>query len=229
MYKIKEFSKITKTSVRTLRYYDEIDLFKPEYVDFYSGYRYYNDNQIGIMRKINTLKKFDLSLEEIKNYLNMNDKQILVEKRKRLEKVVKEMDDFLNEEEKINYKIIKANYDKYLELNGLLRSRCAMALEVKDNNADYYYIEENGKIIDDFVIYKEEKILTLNALQLSNPILLKEVFHKISELYDEVYVILPIEKEELIKGLKQNYNGTSEVVTQKGYSYQKIKIKEKSL
>lgn len=229
MYKIKEFSKITKTSVRTLRYYDEIDLFKPEYVDFYSGYRYYNDNQIGIMRKINTLKKFDLSLEEIKNYLNMNDKQILVEKRKRLEKVVREMNDFLNEEEKINYKIIKANYDKYLELNGLLRSRCAMALEIKDNNADYYYIEENGKIIDDFVIYKEEKILALNALQLSNPILLKEVFHKISELYDEVYVILPIEKEELIKALKENYNGTSEVVTQKGYSYQKIKIKEKSL
>lgn len=229
MYKIKEFSKITKTSVRTLRYYDEIDLFKPEYVDFYSGYRYYNDNQIGIMRKINTLKKFDLSLEEIKNYLNMNDKQILVEKRKRLEKVVKEMDDFLKEEEKINYKIIKANYDKYLELNGLLKSRCAMALEIKDNNADYYYIEENGKIIDDFVIYKEEKILTLNALQLSNPILLKEVFHKISELYDEVYVILPIEKEELIKNLKENYNGTSEVVTQGGYSYQKIKIKEKSL
>lgn len=229
MYKIKEFSKITKTSVRTLRYYDEIDLFKPEYVDFYSGYRYYNDNQIGIMRKINTLKKFDLSLEEIKNYLNMNDKQILVEKRKRLEKVVREMNDFLNEEEKINYKIIKANYDKYLELNGLLRSRCAMALEIKDNNADYYYIEENGKIIDDFVIYKEEKILALNALQLSNPILLKEVFHKISELYDEVYVILHIEKEELIKALKENYNGTSEVVTQGGYSYQKIKIKEKSL
>lgn len=229
MYKIKEFSKITKTSVRTLRYYDEIDLFKPEYVDFYSGYRYYNDNQIGIMRKINTLKKFDLSLEEIKNYLNMDDKQILVEKRKRLEKVVKEMDDFLKEEEKINYKIIKANYDKYLELNGLLKSRCAMALEIKDNNADYYYIEENGKIIDDFVIYKEEKILALNALQLSNPILLKEVFHKISELYDEVYVILPIEKEELIKNLKENYNGTSEVVTQGGYSYQKIKIKEKSL
>lgn len=229
MYKIKEFSKITKTSVRTLRYYDEIDLFKPEYVDFYSGYRYYNDNQIGIMRKINTLKKFDLSLEEIKNYLNMDDKQILVEKRKRLEKVVKEMDDFLKEEEKINYKIIKANYDKYLELNGLLKSRCTMALEIKDNNADYYYIEENGKIIDDFVIYKEEKILALNALQLSNPILLKEVFHKISELYDEVYVILPIEKEELIKNLKENYNGTSEVVTQGGYSYQKIKIKEKSL
>lgn len=229
MYKIKEFSKITKTSMRTLRYYDEIDLFKPEYVDFYSGYRYYNDNQIGIMRKINTLKKFDLSLEEIKNYLNMNDKQILVEKRKRLEKVVKEMDEFLKEEEKINYKIIKANYDKYLELNGLLRSRCAMALEIKDNNADYYYIEENGKIIDDFVIYKEEKILALNALRLSDPILLKEVFHKISELYDEVYVILPIEKEELIKNLKENYNGTSEVVTQGGYSYQKIKIKEKSL
>ena len=44
MYKIKDFSNITDTSIVTLRYYDEIDLFKPSYVDFYSGYRYYEDN-----------------------------------------------------------------------------------------------------------------------------------------------------------------------------------------
>ena len=29
MYKIKDFSNITDTSIVTLRYYDEIDLFKP--------------------------------------------------------------------------------------------------------------------------------------------------------------------------------------------------------
>ena len=57
MYKIKDFSNITDTSIVTLRYYDEIDLFKPSYVDFYSGYRYYEDNQIDIIKKINKLNE----------------------------------------------------------------------------------------------------------------------------------------------------------------------------
>lgn len=33
MYKIGMFSKKTNTSIKTLRYYDEINLFKPEYCD----------------------------------------------------------------------------------------------------------------------------------------------------------------------------------------------------
>ena len=37
-YKIGDFSRLTNISIRTLRYYDEIGILKPEYVDQYSGY-----------------------------------------------------------------------------------------------------------------------------------------------------------------------------------------------
>ena len=46
MYKIGEYSKITDLAVRTLRYYDEIGVLKPEYIDDFSGYRYYTDRNI---------------------------------------------------------------------------------------------------------------------------------------------------------------------------------------
>ena len=46
MYTINEFSKLSNTSVTTLRYYDEIDLFKPSYTDIFSGYRYYIEEQM---------------------------------------------------------------------------------------------------------------------------------------------------------------------------------------
>ena len=42
-YKISEFSKLVNVPVKTLRYYDEIGLFKPEEVDIFSNYRYYLD------------------------------------------------------------------------------------------------------------------------------------------------------------------------------------------
>jgi len=51
MYKIKEFSKLTNVPIKTLRYYDEIDLFKPEYVDKNNNYRLYSDEQIPKIKK----------------------------------------------------------------------------------------------------------------------------------------------------------------------------------
>ena len=73
MYKIGMFSKKTNTSIKTLRYYDEINLFKPEYCDPFTGYRYYKDEQIDTMFLINKLKKINLSLSEIKSYLETKD------------------------------------------------------------------------------------------------------------------------------------------------------------
>ena len=39
MYRIGEFSKIGKVTVKTLRYYDEVGLLKPETVNQDTGYR----------------------------------------------------------------------------------------------------------------------------------------------------------------------------------------------
>ena len=67
LFKIGEFSKMSGFSVKTLRYYDDIDLFKPIEVDLFTGYRYYKEEQLKDLKLIETLKNIGFSLEEIKN------------------------------------------------------------------------------------------------------------------------------------------------------------------
>ena len=65
LYQIGEVSKLCNISVKTLRYYDEIDLLKPRIVDKFSNYRYYSQDQLVYILIIKHLKEADFSLKEI--------------------------------------------------------------------------------------------------------------------------------------------------------------------
>ena len=67
MLKIGEFANLFNISIKTVRFYEEKNLFKPFYIDKYSGYRYYDEKNIYEMSKILYLKELDFSLDEIKN------------------------------------------------------------------------------------------------------------------------------------------------------------------
>lgn len=69
MLKIGEFSRLSQVPVKTLRYYDEISLFKPSEIDRYTDYRYYTLDQLPRIHSIIALKEFGLSLEEIAELL----------------------------------------------------------------------------------------------------------------------------------------------------------------
>ncbi|MGL5797718.1 MAG: FAD-dependent oxidoreductase, partial [Cetobacterium sp.] len=71
-YLIGEISKITGLSNKTLRYYDENDVLKPDYVDSNNGYRYYSEYQILKLKNIIKLKNNGFSLDEIKNRFEQN-------------------------------------------------------------------------------------------------------------------------------------------------------------
>ena len=99
-YKIGEFSKLTNVPVKTLRYYDEIDLFKPIETDFLSNYRYYTEEQISDLEIILELKEAGFLLEEIKSHWNnwqdvdfLNQKQKVYEERENLNKKIKKIDE----------------------------------------------------------------------------------------------------------------------------------------
>ena len=68
MLKIGEFANLFNISIKTVRFYEEKELFNPFYIDKYSGYRYYNEKNIDEMSRILYLKNLGFSLEEIKNY-----------------------------------------------------------------------------------------------------------------------------------------------------------------
>ncbi|MBX3086535.1 MAG: MerR family transcriptional regulator [Anaerolineae bacterium] len=70
MFKIGDFSKISRVSVKTLHHYDEIGLLNPLYVDPFTGYRYYSTDQLMRLTRILALKELGFSLEQIGQLLD---------------------------------------------------------------------------------------------------------------------------------------------------------------
>jgi effector-binding domain-containing protein len=70
MLKIGDFSFLSRVTVKTLRYYDEIGLLKPVKVDPFTSYRYYSVEQLPRLNRILVLKNLGLSLEEISRMVN---------------------------------------------------------------------------------------------------------------------------------------------------------------
>lgn len=68
VYKIGDFSNLVNISIRTLRYYDEIGLLKPEFVDKFTNYRYYTEDNVVEAQFITLLKEVGFTLQEIIDY-----------------------------------------------------------------------------------------------------------------------------------------------------------------
>lgn len=69
-----EFAEICGVKKQTLFHYDEIGLLKPDYKKD-NGYRYYSIQQVEIFSVIEMLKKIDMSLAEIKRFLEIKSPQ----------------------------------------------------------------------------------------------------------------------------------------------------------
>ncbi len=69
-YRIGEFSKLAKMTVKTLRYYDEMGILSPCYVDPDNGYRYYQTEQLIQVQKLTEFRQLGLSIDEIQSIQN---------------------------------------------------------------------------------------------------------------------------------------------------------------
>jgi DNA-binding transcriptional MerR regulator len=121
-YKIGEFSKLVNVPVKTLRYYDEISLFKPKEVDIFSNYRYYLESQIEDLNIILELKEAGFMLEEIKKYWNNWDDKILLQQKEKI---------YLEKEE-INKKIKKLDELRTRMKDGVIYNKETDIVSVKE-------------------------------------------------------------------------------------------------
>ncbi len=78
MFKIGDFSRLAKVSVRMLRYYDELGLLKPAEVDRFTGYRFYTASQISYLNRIIKLRDLGFNISEIAAVLNESDDAALL-------------------------------------------------------------------------------------------------------------------------------------------------------
>lgn len=65
-YTVSQLAKLSGVSPRTLRYYDQIGLLKPDRINS-SGYRIYGKEQVDMLQQIIFYRELDVSIEEIKN------------------------------------------------------------------------------------------------------------------------------------------------------------------
>ena len=77
MLSIGAFSKISNVTTKTLRYYDEIGLLKPEVVDERTGYRYYSARQFERMNTIKYLRTLNMPLDKIKAFFENRDTSVM--------------------------------------------------------------------------------------------------------------------------------------------------------
>lgn len=99
--KINEVSKLTGVTVRTLQYYDKIGLLAPSEVTD-AGYRLYDENALFKLAQIMFFKELDFSLSEIKRIITspdfdtrkalLNQKELLIKKRDRLNGLIELVD-----------------------------------------------------------------------------------------------------------------------------------------
>jgi DNA-binding transcriptional MerR regulator len=90
LMRIGEFARRTGLPIRTLRFYDAVDVLRPAEVDRETGYRLYAHHQIQAARRVIALRRFGLQLEEIRNALTGEgaEREMLVAARARLERSI---------------------------------------------------------------------------------------------------------------------------------------------
>jgi DNA-binding transcriptional MerR regulator len=69
VYTVKQLAELAGVSVRTLHYYDEIDLLKPSSVGE-NGYRYYADDEVLRLQQILFFRELGFSLQAIRTILD---------------------------------------------------------------------------------------------------------------------------------------------------------------
>ena len=70
MFKIGEFSRLSRVSVRMLRHYDQLGLLTPSQTDPFTNYRYYSAEQLPRLNRILALRDLGFSLEQIAGMLD---------------------------------------------------------------------------------------------------------------------------------------------------------------
>ena len=104
MKTVKDVSEISRVSIRTLRYYDEIGLLKPTELSD-AGYRLYDNKALERLQEIMFFKELEIPLEDIKKIMDspnydkeqalLTQKNLLEQKRNRLNGIIELISDVM--------------------------------------------------------------------------------------------------------------------------------------
>lgn len=96
LFTIGEVARLFRMNIRTLRYYDEIGLLKPEQVDEDTGYRYYSTRQFERLNTIRYMRALDMPLAQIARFFANREVDTVLELFKEQRENVREKQELLS-------------------------------------------------------------------------------------------------------------------------------------
>lgn len=147
-YMVREVADLAGISVRTLHYYDGIGLLKPEIISS-AGYRLYTDHDLERLHLILFFKELDFSLKETRNIIAgpsfdrkkalTSHKELLIEKKKRLERIIEAVDKTIHSVEG-GMEMSKKEIFKVFDMAEIEKHKAKYAEEVRQKygNTDAY-------------------------------------------------------------------------------------------
>lgn len=81
LYRIGMFSKMNQVTIKALRYYDEVGLLRPRFIDPDNGYRYYSSSQLEPLHRLLALRRIGYSIEEIKRVQDGESEQRILQRK----------------------------------------------------------------------------------------------------------------------------------------------------
>lgn len=118
MMTIRELATYTGISVRTLHYYDKIDLLKPCCTE-QNRYRKYNEDSLRRLQQIMFYKEMDLPLKKIKQIMSQplfdqklaikDQKDFLTAKRNRLTKMIEQLENVIAGNDLLDFTVFEHN------------------------------------------------------------------------------------------------------------------------
>ncbi|NDO47511.1 MerR family transcriptional regulator [Clostridium sp. MD294] len=205
MKTVKEISEITGISIRTLHYYDEIELLLPTEKSE-AGYRYYDDKALEILQQILFFREFDIPLKEIKaiikestldkNQILKMQRDMLLTKKERIEKLIAQIDNILKGENDMDFAVFNK-----IEIEEMFQTM----LDNMPENVMQKVIEEFGSIEK----WKKHYIQTVSSEDM------QKRYAKVVEWYGGKDTFLDVLKHPISKEVAQSYNKRTECILQK--------------
>lgn len=181
-----------------LRYYDNENILKPNFVDS-NGYRFYSDSEIEVINKIKHLRRYYFSYDEIKAILSNhqeNDKNIYLAKLEELKTTVNDYDILISELEHThtnsNIPKIVNNYDIQIGQRTSFYSLCKKS-SLKANKIDNFIDKVVTKSVNSKIFFLGSYFITF----LENKDSLEDML--------EIEFCQPIESSKKLKGFETKH------------------------
>lgn len=218
-YTVKEVSKLSGVSIRTLHYYDEIGLLQPAYYGE-NGYRFYEEEQLLRLQQILFFRELNFTLTQIQEVIDSDEfnqlealqahRQLIVQKAERFQQLLRTIDktiehlkgetDMLQEELYVGFDQQKQQeYEK--ELIKRYGKQAEAGIQESYQNTKHWKKEEYQAVQEKFNQLNDEMTALLRKDLPVNSKEVQSVIQEHFELINRFYV----PTQEVYSGLGQLY------------------------